>query len=650
MLNAEHRTSIFQPPWPCAACRAAVVTVCLLLNCVVLAEAPESTPPRKVVTVDAVFHAENAHWLERRAATDVARALKTGKKWLPIRKAPEHGRVKNAIVIGKAAIKLGLVSKEDLEWCGREGFVINCRDETIVVAGPTPVASLYGVQTFNERQASLRSELGIKGAPPRVVSDSRRERPFFDIRRLAPAPEYQYRFHGAPNPRDGANPELFEDSDLWYDHTAGYLVPRKMYFKDHPEYFALRKGKRTAERDIGVHLCLSNPAVTLVSIERMDAWMRKQPEYRFFPVSSGDWSKFCQCAECHKLDPPRVPDVYYDMCTRELLWVNAVARPMAERHPDKIILCFAYAATRRPPPVVRPEKNVWLSLAIWRNKYPYFFDHVMDQKPKLLVEGEGVKLLDQWLKIVPDRVCLFVYPVNAYEPALLENTASRIRFLAKKGIRGISFRYGHPARTDFFDLFYHVYSRLLWNPDTDVYGEAGKFLSRRYGAGGEHLMRYFELVRARYRETSANKTPLDANLYPKDWYSEAFTTEAVTAFDAAAEANADVPGLRHAVRLKKYHFLHHVLRHLPRDEAGKVDRKRVMALLTELSELAVQMNAVKGFAGLASAKPDSLEKLVPGCSKMVIDWVKEWHKKWMKETLKAPEPGTDDGLLDEFEE
>ena len=594
-----------------------------------------------------MFHAEDAHPLERRAASLVADYLRRrNQKRALVRGLPEQEKAENAVVVGKATIRLGLVSKDDLDWCGREGFVINCRGDTVAVAGPTPVATLYAAQTFVERQALLRGDADGKGDRPPVMTECRRERPFFVIRRLAPSPEHQYRLHGAPNPRNGANPELFVESDIWHDHTAGYLVPRKLYFEEHPEYYALRRGKRTADRDIGVHLCLSNPAVTRISIERLDAWMQKNPNYWLFPVSSGDWSQFCQCTECHKLDPPGVPDRSYDMCTRELHWVNAVARGIAEKHPDKIVLFFAYAATRVPPPVIRPEENVWISLAVWRNRYPFFFDHVMDQKPALLIEGEGVKLLDRWLKIVPDRLCLFVYPPNAYEPALLENTAARIRFLAKRGVSGISFRYGHPARGDFFDLFYHVYGRLLWHPDIDVYAEAERFLNRRYGAGGEHLMRYFELCRDRYRETLKRRTPLDHNLYPVDWYSESFTKEAVSAFEAAADANRDAPALRNAVLDKEFHFLYQVLYHLPRDQAGKVDRQRAMGLLSRLSELAMALKRQKSFMGLAGAKPDSLEKQIPGCGRMIVEWVSKWHERWIREMMNAPGPEAEDEVLD----
>jgi hypothetical protein len=52
----------------------------------------------------------------------------------------------------------------------------------------------------------------------------------------------------------------------WYGHTFGALIPPEKYFKHHPEWFALVKGKRRGITDpegLGhdSQLCTSNPNV-----------------------------------------------------------------------------------------------------------------------------------------------------------------------------------------------------------------------------------------------------------------------------------------------------------------------------------------------------------------------------------------------------
>lgn len=51
------------------------------------------------------------------------------------------------------------------------------------------------------------------------------------------------------DPRHGADPELFrKKSDLWIDHTAGYLVPRLKYYDAHPEYYSMLKTGNGSQR------------------------------------------------------------------------------------------------------------------------------------------------------------------------------------------------------------------------------------------------------------------------------------------------------------------------------------------------------------------------------------------------------------------
>ena len=80
------------------------------------------------------------------------------------------------------------------------------------------------------------------------------------------------------DPRAALNPELFQkDSDLWFDHNAGYMVPKKMYYDAHPEYYALRlNGRRIPKTtsDAYIHLCMSNPDVQRIATERVLGWIR----------------------------------------------------------------------------------------------------------------------------------------------------------------------------------------------------------------------------------------------------------------------------------------------------------------------------------------------------------------------------------------
>src|SRR5262249_10823338 len=58
-------------------------------------------------------------------------------------------------------------------------------------------------------------------------------------------------------------------------HTFNALVPPEKYFPEHPEWFSLIKGKRTANRS---QLCLTNPQLRAFVVERVKQWLRESPE------------------------------------------------------------------------------------------------------------------------------------------------------------------------------------------------------------------------------------------------------------------------------------------------------------------------------------------------------------------------------------
>jgi hypothetical protein len=167
---------------------------------------------------------------------------------------------------------------------------------------------------------------------------------------------------GVADPRQGLNPELFDpkktNSNLWIDHTSGYLVPKLMYYDAHPEYYAQRlDGQRIPKTvtDAYVHLCLSNPEVRKISTERLLGWIRLQPEKRYYCVTQGDGMDWCQCEKCKAMDV-----THGNYSDRLLQFVNPMARAVRQEFPDKILLAFAYCGTDVAP-VVRPNNPVSLA-------------------------------------------------------------------------------------------------------------------------------------------------------------------------------------------------------------------------------------------------------------------------------------------------
>lgn len=182
-------------------------------------------------------------------------------------------------------------------------------------------------------------------------------------------------------------------------HSYYDWVPAEKYFKDHPEYFALINGKRTAE---GNHLCSSNPDVRDILIRRI----REEFDAGYDWVQLGQEDNYsrCQCAECESIDRYRdgLPPDWYEMydqegferlrkspCERLLLLHKAVADAALESHPDKTVHLLVYRQTLVPserfesfgPNVVGEMCNINPQAIIpWNGKvraytaYLYWFD------------------------------------------------------------------------------------------------------------------------------------------------------------------------------------------------------------------------------------------------------------------------------------
>lgn len=237
--------------------------------------------------------------------------------------------------------------------------MIHCGDGVIALAGSDDWATLYAVGDLLER-LGLRFytidyhtlTLPPKKPKSKIEAFHIIDRPAFIFRPLR-----DWRLRGSSiqrgDPHKGANPELFDpkktNSDLWMDHTAGYLVPKELYYDEHPEYYAmLADGRRIPKNAFSHHrtpLCLSNSDVLRISTERALEWIEREREKRFFMITYGDTNLWCQCPFCRKLDP-----ISGQYSTRLLYWVNHIARAVKKRYPDKILNTFAYGGSSAPPP------------------------------------------------------------------------------------------------------------------------------------------------------------------------------------------------------------------------------------------------------------------------------------------------------------
>jgi len=592
---------------------AGVAATCLVLA-LALAAGAEAT-----VNVDelrGVWLAASANSVERKAAAE----LKEGMQRLYGLKLADAGDAGGPVVIvGRdAALGLGAVSREELERVGPQGYVLAAADGRIVIAGGGHWGTLFGVYGFLEKMGVRFFETTLSRASfPKPASRS------IEAFRVAESPVFLFRSghdltrrQSIPmlaDARTGLNPELFDPkktgSDLWIDHTAGYLVPKLLFYDQRPEYYAVGKdGKRVGKDAFTDHrtpLCLSNPDVTSISSSRMSGLIDKNPEKQFFFVTYGDTGLWCQCPDCLKLDPS--PGQYM---TRNLHWVNAVARAAGAKHPDKTFMTFAYGGTDEVPPVARPDKNVWIVAATGAGCV-LFWDHA-------LAQGQAsIEKVQRWAEAAPGQVLVCEYH-GAYEPAMLDDNVGRLRHYRKLGVKGVVFTYGAPP--NFRDVFSFVWARISWNPDQDPHALAGEYLRYAYGPAAEPLVRFFDLTRRQYQATLASADAL-VNHYPRNFYSGDFVRDAQACFDEAIKASAADARRLKALQTEYQRFLGDAARHLPAYDLSDGANARLLGLLEKARALADQTGGGLDFLRETQKFAAELERRTPGFRALIEKWL-----------------------------
>ena len=425
--------------------------------------------------------------LEQKAAHELSRYLKRiyGIS-LPVasRKSITES-TSNVILLGEKAVQSARAIKHDeLDKVKWDGYVIKVQKGRIALSGLRGRATLFAVAGFLEHLGA-RFYGRIEKIPllknKKIDEFVLLDKPTFEFRRIDVPWQLKTSLEDLGDPRQAADPELFtreKGSDLWIDHTAGYLVPKRLYYDQHPEYYAmLKSGRRIPKNkftDRRTPLCLSNPDVMKISIQRMAAWIEKQPEKRFFFITYGDTDVWCSCPKCEKLDI--VPGQFAE---RNLYWVNGIARAMGKKYPDKVFLTLAYRGTQKPPQRLKPEPNVivlyapWWGLSTMCRVHPYYS---CNRSMPAALEMEG------WLKWAPKNLGVYDYSIgpqlkmHAYE--------KKLKFWAKRGYRAF-FELGSPKRFRALEKF--VKAKLAWDASLDPAKLEAEFCDAYYGPAGPYV-------------------------------------------------------------------------------------------------------------------------------------------------------------------
>lgn len=439
-----------------------------------------------------------------------------------------------------------------------DGFVIMTDSMRLVIAGGNDKGTLFGVYTFLEKY------LGCRMYSPKVKIIPTRDTIMFGKITDKEIPRIKYRtIHYKPSwdaeyvDWHKLNHDAEGERPAWgsWVHTFNHLVPPEIYFKDHPEYYALRDGKR-----LPTQLCLTNPEVVKVVVQNLRREISKNPGAKYWSVSQNDNRKYCMCDECRALD-----DKEGSHSGTMINFVNQVAA----QFPDLMISTLAYEYTRKAPATLKPAKNVNIMLCSIEVRRDVPIANAEDT-----MSVSFVKDVRDWGKIASD-IIVWDYVIqfnNLVSPfPNLQVLQPNLQFFAENGVTAMFEQGNREVGGEFANLRTYLIAKLEWDPYANADTIINDFLRGYYGPAGKHIRQYMDEMRIAL--LSANE-PLKIFGSPVEASTTYLTPELIARykqiFDEAELSVADDPKVLERVRIARQPLNFAIMEQSKRNFSGEM--------------------------------------------------------------------------------
>jgi hypothetical protein len=380
-----------------------------------------------------------------------------------------------------------------LQKLGEDGYIVCSMQDHLILGGGRPRGTLYAVYGF------LEDDLGCRWYAPDATHIPKKATLHISPLNRTEIPAFEYRepFYTEAWDKDWAARNRCNGSFMRLDESTGgkigyhpfvhsfyAILPPEQYFKDHPEYYSELEGVRKVE---GGQLCLTNPDVLRLTIEKVRNWIHEQPQAKIFSVSQNDWYGYCTCAECKRvMEDEDAPSGVV------LRFVNAVAEAVTREHTDKLIDTLAYQWTEKPPKRVRPHANVRVRMAPIGN----CFAHPIDTCSENRVPYDNFKA---WSAIT-DNLYIWHYNTNFAHYLLpfpdFDELEGTTRAYKRLKVKGIFYEGAYPpgGGGELAELRSWVMAKLLWDPKQDAWKLIDEFLKGYYSKAAKPIGDYLRML------------------------------------------------------------------------------------------------------------------------------------------------------------
>ena len=403
------------------------------------------------------------------------------------------------------ATRKGLVGLEDEKW------VIRSFGGDVVLNGGGTRGCLYAVSHFLEDFCGVRwwsdDEEDVPAAKPLALPAlDRRGKPFFAYRDIyrnkTSDPKLATRCRVNGNGDSRIPPELgggFVYGPPYHCHVWDKYFPFGKHGKKHPEWYALRNGKRIGGQTTA-QMCLTCPGLAdefvkaveqSIATGEAEARAKGLPVPRLYDLSMNDNWNFCECDSC-KAEVEK-----YGHSGHQLRFVNRIADEVGRRHPDLLFSTFAYYYTE-PVPMngVKAADNVVVKLCNTRQNMAVGIEHPDNafMHDQTIAWRSFAKNLYVW-----EYAITFNAQTKGFPFPSEFHLVDKFRFYAENGVKGFLVEQEEPEVSDMYDLKFYLLRKVMEDPAVDGDALIDEFMAQYFGAAGPKVLearRYLERIRA----------------------------------------------------------------------------------------------------------------------------------------------------------
>jgi hypothetical protein len=529
--------------------------------------------------------------IDQKAASMLKSALDagTGKNFKIVKASSYSGKA--ALSLGKTKLykQSGLKPAINLQ---EDGYMLKVKGNNIFFIGGKMRGSISPVIAFIEedlggRLYSRQDEIQMPDLGKTQTIVSREYAPKITLRAMFQFESFDKEFQLFNRVGTGTSsydrvPQAWGGSiklpKQFFVHTFSALLPNNKYFDAHPEYFALKNGKRVPQgHGGGAQMCLTNPDVRRIVTARVLKELKTLHPYKLFDVSPNDTSGgFCQCKNCQAIAKREGSEA-----GPLLDFVNSIAREVKKKYPEVKITTLAYLESNKPPKNIRPDDNVIIRLASSNAsfRYPMFFDEEIPEFYNNMMNWQklGAKLFI-WDYVVDYKA----WPMPRPNLQVIDQN---INLFAKNGVYGLFLQSSHyGVGENQGKLRAWVYAHKMWDPARRTVDLIRDFNYGYFGKVADLMQQYSDLLESEWNNFHDNHTYQDSKKYPMKFiFRDSFYPKARKIFNQALKLAATDPKLKAKVELEFISILFYRLEKIP--PKGKADRESYIKDLDTFTKL-----------------------------------------------------------------